>query len=138
MMEEKNPLGSLMDVSMQNLRKLIDSSAIIGQPITAPDGSVVIPVSRVSFGFATGGSEFPTQKPVTPFGGGGGGGVTIEPLGFLVMGADGVHLLQVATADNTADRIVNMVPAAIDGLSGIVDKIRKNKPAGEKTAGGQE
>ncbi len=119
----QHPIGELTENALKNLRTLVDVNAIIGDPITAPSGTVIIPVSKVSFGFGTGGSDFPSQSPKEMFGGGTGGGVTIQPLAFLVMHKDGkVQLLQMASANNTADRIVNMVPDVVDKVSAFFAK----------------
>lgn len=128
-----NPVSHLTDTTLKNLRALVDTNAIIGQSINLPDGTTIIPVSRISFGYGTGGSDIPTQKPGEHFGGGGGGGVSIEPIAFLVITSDGVQLLQVATATNSADRIVNMVPQMFDKVSGFVQTSRAKK-AGSQTA----
>ena len=128
-MEKKNPLGEVLDTSLEKLKKLVDVNTIIGDAITTPDGTTIIPVSKVSFGFATGGSELPTSQPSTPFGGGSGGGVTIQPLAFLVISKGNVQLLQMQTADNTADRIVNMVPGVIDKVSGFINEQQDKKAA---------
>ena len=125
-MEQRNPINEILEASMANLKKLIDVNTIIGDAITTPDGTTIIPVSKVSFGFATGGSELPTSKPSTPFGGGSGGGVTISPLAFLVVKNGDVSLLQIQTADTTADRVVNMVPGVLDKVSGFISK-KQNK-----------
>ena len=119
-----HPISEILDASLQQLRQLVDVNTIIGDPITTSEGVVIIPVSKVSFGYMTGGSELPTSKPSTPFGGGSGGGVTIQPLAFLVISGGDVSLLQIQTADSTADRIVNMVPSVFDKVSGL---IKKNK-----------
>lgn len=103
-MENKHPISEILEESLTKLKQLVDVDTIIGKPITAPDGTIIIPISKVSFGFATGGSELPTSKPSMPFGGGSGGGVTIAPLAFLVIANGNVQLLQMQTADNTADR----------------------------------
>jgi sporulation protein YtfJ len=121
-MEQRNPINEILEASLANLKKLIDVNTIIGDPITTPDGTTIIPVSKVSFGFATGGSELPTSKPSTPFGGGSGGGVTISPLAFLVINKGNVSLMQIQTADTTADRVVNMVPGVLDKVSGFINK----------------
>ena len=126
-MEKKNPLGEVLDTSLEKLKKLVDVNTIIGEPINLPDGITIIPVSKVSFGFATGGSELPTSKPSTPFGGGSGGGVTIQPLAFLVISNGNVQLMQIQTADNTADRIVNMMPGVIDKVNGFITDYRNKK-----------
>jgi len=130
-MEKKNPLGEVLDTSLEKLKKLVDVNTIIGDAITTPDGTTIIPVSKVSFGFATGGSELPTSKPTTPFGGGSGGGVTIQPLAFLVISNGNVKLLQMQTADNTADRIVNMMPGMVDKVSGMISDYKAKKNAEE-------
>ncbi|MBP0980589.1 MAG: GerW family sporulation protein [Oscillospiraceae bacterium] len=131
-MEKKNPLSEVLDTSLEKLKKLVDVNTIIGDAITTADGTTIIPVSKVSFGFATGGSELPTSKPSTPFGGGSGGGVTIQPLAFLVISKGNVQLLQMQTADNTADRIVNMVPGVIDKVSGFINEQQDKKAAKAK------
>jgi len=134
-MENKHPISEILEESLTKLKQLVDVDTIIGKPITAPDGTIIIPISKVSFGFATGGSELPTSKPSMPFGGGSGGGVTIAPLAFLVIANGNVQLLQMQTADNTADRVVNMVPNVIDKVSGIIGQKKAEKAAKEeKTA----
>ena len=120
-----HPINGLMDSSLQNLRKLVDADTIIGEAITTPDGTVIIPVSKVSFGFASGGSDLPTNKQGELFGGGAGGGVSVQPLGFLVIKDGKVDLLQMNDNKTTADRVVNMMPEMVDKLSGLVKKEKK-------------
>ena len=74
-----HPINGLMDSSLQNLRSLVDADTIIGEAITAPDGTIIIPVSKVSFGFVSGGSDIPSSKQPELFGGGAGGGVSMAP-----------------------------------------------------------
>lgn len=127
-MEKKHPLSEVLDSSLANLKDLVDVNTVIGEAITTSDGTIIIPVSKVSFGFVTGGSELPTSKPSTPFGGGSGGGVTIQPLAFLVISNGNVKILHMQTADNTADRVVNMVPDVVDKVSGLIQgHLDKNK-----------
>lgn len=121
-----NPISELTDSSMKNLRTLIDSNAVIGAPITTPDGTTILPVSKVSFGFGTGGSDLPaSQKEL--FGGGAGGGVSITPIAFLVIKEGDVKLLQVQSFSSTADRVVGMVPDVMDRVSGFVSGLGKKK-----------
>ena len=88
------PISELTDSSMKNLQALIDSNAVIGKAITTPDGTTILPVSKVSFGFGTGGSDLPaTQKEL--FGGGAGGGVSITPVAMLVIQGGSVKVLQI-------------------------------------------
>lgn len=118
------PISELTDSSMKNLQTLIDSNSVVGKPITTPDGTTILPVSRVSFGFGTGGSDLPaTQKEL--FGGGSGGGVTITPVAFLVIQSGAVKVLQIQSFSNTADRVVGMVPEVIDRVSGMVSGLGK-------------
>ncbi|MFV0496567.1 MAG: GerW family sporulation protein [Candidatus Fimivivens sp.] len=132
-MEKKHPLSEVLESSLEKLKKLVDVNTIIGEPLTMSDDVTIIPISKVSFGFATGGSELPTSKPTSPFGGGSGGGVTIQPLAFLVVSKGDVKLLQMQTADNTADRVVNMVPGVIDKVSGIIqDQMAKKAEKAEQ------
>ena len=123
-MSQPHPISEFTQSVLGNLRALTDSDSIIGDPITTPDGVVIIPVSKVSFGYGAGGSDLPTDRPEL-FGGGSGGGVTIQPLAFLVINGSKVELLQIQSADNTADRIVNSIPA-------IIDKIREMIPQKDK------
>ena len=102
--EKKAPLSELMDTTMSKIREMVDSNSIIGEPITTPDGVTVIPVSRVSFGFGSGGSDY--GKTTEKFGGGGGAGVKIDPVAFLII-KDGITRMMpvavpaVATVDRT-------------------------------------
>ena len=125
-----NPISELTDSSMKNLRTLVDSNSVIGQPITTPDGATILPVSKVSFGFGTGGSDLPaSQKEL--FGGGAGGGVSITPIAFLVIRDGDVKLLQIQSFSSTADRVVGMVPDVMDRVSGFVSGLGKKKDAPE-------
>ena len=121
MANENHPINGLIDSALQNLRRLVDANTIIGQPIQAEDATI-IPVSKVSFGFASGGSDLPTTKAGEPFGGGAGGGVTIQPLGFLVVQGGHVTLLQMNENKTTADRVVSLMPELVDKLGALLKK----------------
>ena len=126
------PISELTDSSMKNLQALIDSNAVIGKAITTPDGTTILPVSKVSFGFGTGGSDLPaTQKEL--FGGGAGGGVSITPVAMLVIQGGSVKVLQIQSYVSTADRVVGMVPDVLDRVSGFVSGLGK-KDAGAAVA----
>ena len=116
------PICELTDSTLKNLRTLVDANTIIGDAITTPDGSTILPVSKVSFGSGTGGGDLPISKGSDPFGGGTGGGVTIEPIAFLVIRPGKVELLQLQSADNTADRLVNLVPQVIEQIGSLIGK----------------
>jgi len=112
---------------MQKIREMVDANTIVGDPIPAGDGVTLIPVSRLSFGFASGGSDFTAknQKPdaTNAFGGGSGAGVTITPVAFLIVKGDSVKLLPVSLpAGSTIDRVVELVPDLVDKVTGFIEK----------------
>ena len=101
---------------------MVDSNSVIGSPIFTPDGTTIIPVSKVSIGFGCGGSDFPSASPKEMFGGGTGGGVTIQPVAFLVLKGESVRMIQLADKNNVVERVANMVPDAIDTFSSLIHK----------------
>ncbi|MCI6257075.1 GerW family sporulation protein [Pseudoflavonifractor sp. HCP28S3_F10] len=130
-MENKHPIGDLMSTTMQKIREMVDVNTVIGTPIET-QGITIIPVSKVSVGFATGGSDFATkqQKPDAgnAFGGGGGASVKITPMSFLIVKGDSVRLLPVdPPAGNTVDRVVEMVPELVDKVTGFIDQQKAKK-----------
>lgn len=130
----EHPIEGLMNSAMQKLRELVDVNTIIGDPITTPDGILIIPISRVAFGFGSGGSDWPTQNPKETFGGGSGGGASITPIGFLIVSGGEVKLLQLAAQGNTGDRLINMVPDLVDKVASLFSKEeKKQQEPGQKT-----
>ena len=121
-MEKKSPLNDLMRSAMEKVREMADTNAIVGQPITTPDGVTVIPISRVSLGFGCGGGDYGKTQP-KGFGGGSGAGVNIAPVAFLVI-KDGVtRVLPVAVPPvSTVDRVVEMVPDVLDRVEKFFDR----------------
>ena len=122
MSQQQHPINDFTQSALKSLRSLVDVNTIIGEPITTAEGVMIIPISKVSFGYASGGSDLPVQKEGDLFGGGTGGGVTIQPLAFLVVNGKDVSLLQMQSADSTADRIVNAVPGLMDKVIGLIKK----------------
>ena len=119
----EHPIGSLMDTTMEKIKEMIDVNTIIGEPITSPDGTLIIPVSKVSYGFAAGGSDLPTKKENKDcFGGGSGAGVTIQPVAFLTVYQGDVRLVSVDRDDGTADKLVNMIPDVLKKVKGVFKK----------------
>ena len=118
----QHPIEGMMNVSMEKIKQMVDVNTIIGDPISSPDGSVVIPVSKVTYGFASGGSDFANKKSETEnlFGGGSGAGITISPVAFLVMCNGEVNLLPIQQYNSSLDRIIEMVPE-------LIDKFKKSK-----------
>lgn len=124
----EHPINNLMDTTMRKIRELIDSNTIIGDPITTPDGTTIIPVSKVTYGFASGGSDLPTKKDNREcFGGGSGAGVTIQPIGFLTISKGNVKMIPIEKYDGPADRIVGMIPEAFDKIADFFKKDNPNK-----------
>lgn len=119
----EHPIGSLMDTTMEKIKEMIDVNTIIGEPITSPDGTLIIPVSKVSYGFAAGGSDLPTKKENKDcFGGGSGAGVTIQPVAFLTVYQGDVRLISVDQEEGTADKLVNMIPDVLKKVKGVFKK----------------
>ena len=127
-MNEHHPIQDLMNGTMEKITRRIDVDSVVGPPITTPDGTTVIPVSRVTFGFGSGGSDFGSRhaRENTPlcFGGGGAAGVSVTPICFLVISpTEGTHVLGInAQAVNTADRLVEMIPSAVGKVSSFFAK----------------
>jgi len=126
-----HPLPDMMQTTMQKIREMVDVNTVIGDPIQTPDGVTIIPVSRVSFGFGGGGSDFTTknqpQGAQNPFGGGAGAGVTITPISFLIVKGESVRMLPIAEpASSSLDRVLEMLPDLIDKVSALLKKDKGN------------
>lgn len=117
----------ILSTTIEKVRQLVDVSTIVGEPITLNDGLVIIPVSKVTYGFASGGSDFPSKNNVELFGGAGGAGITINPVAFLIVSDGEVSIKHIASNDNAAERIVNLVPEMFDKVSGTINKVKKSK-----------
>lgn len=121
------PIEGLMDTTLEKIRQMVDVNTVIGNPITTPNGTTVIPVSKVMYGFASGGSEFNSKHPEKNnlFGGGSGAGVTITPIAFIAITNDDVKLLNVENFKDSQDRAVGMVPEIIDKVLSLFKKDKK-------------
>lgn len=126
-MSEKTASG-ILSTTIEKVRQLVDVSTIVGEPMKLSENITVIPVSKVTYGFASGGSDFPSKNNKELFGGAGGAGITINPVAFLVLKDSEVTLKHITSNDNAAERLVNMVPDVIDKISGTVSKIKNDKP----------
>ena len=121
-MADKHPIENVMGISMDKIHEMTDVNTIIGDPISSPDGTTVIPVSKVSFGFVSGGSDLPTQSP-DKFAGGSGAGVTVKPVAFIVIKKDGdVKLLELGGKGSPVDSVIDALPSIIDKVKGMIDK----------------
>lgn len=112
-----NNVEGLMGVSVEKIRELVDANTVVGTPIQMGDGITLIPVSKISYGFASGGSDLPTQKAGDLFGGGAGAGIHITPVAFLTVKDGEINLLPVVSKPDSVDRLISLIPDAVDKLS---------------------
>jgi len=138
-----HPIHGLMNAAMENLKDMIDVNTIIGDPVETPDGSVILTVSKVGFGFGAGGSEFSQggfhgqaagggTQPKLPFGGGSGGGVSITPIAFLIVNSSGVKILHLDENTHLLDKILDLAPSAIEKMQSMFSK-KDNSNQSENT-----
>lgn len=127
-MQDKHQISDLMGVTMEKIRDMVDVQTIIGDPITVSDQVTIIPVSKVSYGFASGGSDLPAKaNPKDLFGGGAGAGVSIQPVAFLVVQEDGVRLLQMDEGSDALSSAIRSVPEVVDRISSLIRKPNSKK-----------
>ena len=122
---DKNPIGELMQNTMENVRNILKVDTVVGDPIYTPDGITLVPISKISVGFGGGGVEFNNKKvgENRPYGGGNATGVKIDPIGFLVIKDGTVRMVNVTPpASNTVDRIIELVPQVMDRVDAFIDK----------------
>lgn len=113
-----NPLDNLINNTLENLRDIIDVNTIVGDAIPLKDDGVILPISKVSLGFVSGGSDIPnTESPEYPFGGASGAGVSLKPVAFLVIKKDTIRLLPL-DASTTIDKLIDNVPQLLDIIKG--------------------
>ncbi len=131
-MENKQPLEGLMGTTMEKIKQMVDVNTVIGTPITSPDGSVIIPVSRVVYGFASGGSSFIAKSSPEKdlFGGGAGAGVTINPVAFIVITNGNAKVLSIDTPNSTtAEKALAMAPEIVDKITALFNNKKENTTA---------
>lgn len=130
MNENNHPINNLMETTMAKIREMVDTNTVVGQPIVTEDGVTLIPVSKLTFGFASGGSDFSNKSQQAPknFGGGAGAGVSVVPVAFLVVKDGNVKLVPVAPpAGDAVSRVVEMAPEIFDKVTGYLDKKNGDK-----------
>ena len=120
-------LGELTESNMKNLQALVDSNSVIGKEIVTPDGTVILPVSRVSFGFGSGGGDLPSSQKEL-FGGGTGAGVSIAPIAFLVISGGNVRTIQLVEHVSPVDSAINALPDLVDRISALIKKDKPETP----------
>ncbi|MEX1030959.1 MAG: GerW family sporulation protein [Paenibacillaceae bacterium] len=133
----EHPIQGLMQTAMENIKEMVDVNTIVGDPVETPDGSIILPISKVGFGFAAGGSEFKMDKDqgsngtgksqgesatvALPFGGGSGGGVSITPIAFLVVGVNGVKVVPLDNNTHLYERIIDLAPQVVEKIQNMVN-----------------
>lgn len=133
--EKGHPIEGLMQTAMQSIKEMVDVNTILGDPVETPDGSVILPVSRISLGFAAGGTEYDVEQKRSespskfPFGGGSGAGISVHPVAFMVVGQGQVRLLPV---DGTAlyDRLIDLAPKLVDRVAGAFESRKSSDTSG--------
>ncbi len=121
----ENKVHGLMGLSIDKIKEMVDVNTVIGEPMVLADGMTLIPVSRVSYGFASGGSDLPTKGTQELFGGGGGAGINITPIAFLVVKEGNVRVVPMVSTPDSINQIVNMVPGVVDKIGGFFNKDKK-------------
>jgi sporulation protein YtfJ len=130
----QHPINGLMQTAMENIKEMVDVNTIVGDPVQTPDGSVIMPISKVGFGFVAGGSDIrfdgnnnianshaegSTAQVSLPFGGGSGGGVSITPIAFLVVGSHGVRVVPLDNQTHLVERVLDSVPQAFEKITSM-------------------
>lgn len=148
-----HPIQGLMKTAMENLKDMVDVNTIVGDAVETPDGSVILPISRVGFGFAAGGSDYNVdvrnQRKGSsgegqgsgshssdggqnrPFGGGSGGGVSINPIAFLVVGKQGVNIVPLDNQTHLLEKIIDVVPGVFDRIENLISSCGKKDNSGK-------
>ncbi|UVI32348.1 GerW family sporulation protein [Paenibacillus spongiae] len=134
----EHPIQGLMQTAMENIKGMVDVNTIVGDPVQTPDGSVIMPISKVGFGFVAGGSDIRfdgsgNQSSISsndahnaavslPFGGGSGGGVSITPIAFLVVGTHGVRVVPLDNQTHLMERVIDSAPQVFDKIQEMFNR----------------
>lgn len=135
-----HPIEGLMTTAMQSIKEMVDVNTIVGDAVQSPDGTVIIPISKVSFGFVAGGGDYTTDGDSSsengdkklPFAGGSGAGVSINPIAFMVCGQNNVKLLPV-NVNSSIEKILDMVPELVERADELLkSKMKKKEECSKK------
>lgn len=131
---EDHPIQGLMTTAMENLKDMIEVNTIIGDPVESPDGTIIIPISKVGFGFAAGGTEFNSSEmemqadeSTLPFGGGSGGGVSIKPVAFLIVREKDVQVVHLNENTHIYEKLIEQTPEVIKKIKHIIGNTSQSK-----------
>ncbi|UTR11391.1 GerW family sporulation protein [Evansella sp. LMS18] len=143
----EHPIQGLMKTAMENLKEMVDVNTIVGDPVETPDGSVIMPVSKVGFGYAAGGSEFVIDQPrgsatgengnKHPFGGGSGGGVSITPIAFLVVSSQGVKMVHLDQNTHLVEKLLDFTPQVVEKIQQMMQSGQQNQKQNRQQSGSQ-
>lgn len=122
MNSKQTNVSELLGISMEKLREMADINSIIGDPIKLDDGTTILPISKVSYGFASGGSDIPSKSDKALFGGGVGAGVSINPEGFLVISNGTAKMVPMSSGSDPISSVISSVPEAVDKIAGFLKK----------------
>lgn len=144
-----HPIEALMKTTMESIKEMVDVNTIVGDAVETPDGTVIIPISKVSFGFASGGGDYVMEKDEKekkdsqkeyangegqdkpqlkfPFAGGAGAGVSVQPVAFMVVGNGHIKLMPVDQRANMIDNLISMTPEVINKLQAMMNKKGKGR-----------
>ncbi len=128
---KETQVNKIMENTLEKMREMVDVSTIIGEPMVTGD-TTLIPVSKVSYGFTSGGTDLPSKQNAELFGGGGGGGITISPVAFIVIQNDKVRMMQIDNYTSSADRAIAMIPELVDQVSKLLSSKNEENKAEEK------
>ncbi|MBW7456524.1 GerW family sporulation protein [Paenibacillus sepulcri] len=132
-----HPIQGLMQTAMENIKEMVDVNTIVGDPVQTPDGSVIMPISKVGFGFVAGGSDIRFDHETEhhskqheghsasvslPFGGGSGGGVSITPIAFLVVGVHGVRIVPLDNQTHLMERVIDSAPKVFEKIQSMFQR----------------
>lgn len=135
----RHPIEGLMKTAMESIKEMVDVNTVVGVPVETPDGMVIIPVSKVTCGFAAGGGEYEQaeqqkkigEEKMPSFGGGSGAGVSVHPVGFLVVGNGQIRLMPV-DSNVVAERLIDLAPQLLSKIELFLQK--NNQPPGKQAS----
>ena len=132
----ENKVSEMLDRVTENFKGMIDANTVVGEAMAMDDGTIIVPISKVSFGFGGGGSEFDAKKnDDTHFGGGMGGGASVKAEAFLVINNSNVRLITMDSGSTPVDKIIDLMPGMIDKVNGFMANRKEKKASKENTAG---
>lgn len=147
----EHPIQGLMTTAMENIKDMVEVNTIIGDPVESPDGSIIIPVSKLGFGFAAGGSEFQPGKSSggqsdssdseseLPFGGGSGGGVSITPVAFLIVSKQGIKMVHLDENTHIFEKMIDFAPQVVEKIQALLkESSQGNKKDRQKNQNNQQ